>query len=152
MTLSKYECHANEDHMSFTFNSIGPRGIIKKVVYYESMNIHINGIPLVNLAFGDWNEQLRKVDDLIVSNNNDRDKVLATVASTVLLYLERHGQRFIFAVGITPVKTRLYQMGINAHRVDIEALFIVRGLLNGEWFPFESGRNYEAFLILKKEA
>jgi hypothetical protein len=152
MNLSKYEYHANEEYISFTFSSIGPRGIIKKVVTYEPMNTFINGIPIINLAFGDWNEQLQKVDDSIVSNNDDRDKVLATVASTVLLYLEKHGQKFIFAVGITPVKTRLYQMGINAHLVEIEALFIIKGLFKGVWLPFESGRNFDAFLILKKES
>lgn len=150
MTLSKYDCHANEDYISFTFNSIGPGGIIKKVVNYEPMDTQINGIPVVNLSFGDWNELLQKVDDSIVSNNGDRDKVLATVASTVLLYLEKHGPKFIFAVGITPVKTRLYQMGINAHFIEIETQFIVKGLYNGEWFPFKSGYNYDAFLILKK--
>ncbi|WP_315820837.1 DUF6934 family protein [Paraflavitalea speifideaquila] len=110
---------------------------------------HIGHIQVVNLAFGDWNQEAQTIDDLVISNNNDRDKVLATVAFTVLSYTEKCGNIAIHAVGATPTKTRLYQMGINAYRLEIEKTFLIFGFIKDEWYPFHSGINYEAFLIFK---
>ena len=150
MHLDKYDCQTAADGESFTFESIGPKGVIKKIVNYQPLPWLIGRIQVVNLAFGDWNFETRSIDELVISNNSDRDKVLATVAFTVLNYMAQNGRVAIHVKGITPVKTRLYQMGINAHRAEIERLYIVYGLFEEEWYPFESGYNYEAFLILRK--
>lgn len=90
------------------------------------------GRPVINLGFGDWDEVEGKVDDVIVSNNEDRDKILATVASTIIAFTEKHGRLPIFAQGSSPVKTRLYQMGINAHFKEVTSLFWIYGLKEGE--------------------
>jgi hypothetical protein len=150
MQLDKYDFQANETFVSFAFNSIGPKGVIKKVVNYQLLTLQFRGLPVVNLAFGDWNEEKQKVDDSTISNNNDREKVLATVASTLLVYMEKYGRRAVFARGITPAKTRLYQMGINAQRIETEKLFEVYGLFRAAWVPFEPGHNFDAFLVIKK--
>jgi hypothetical protein len=42
------------------------------------------GDNFFNLSFGDWNEELQKLDDSTRSNNGDRDKVLTTVAYTAM--------------------------------------------------------------------
>jgi hypothetical protein len=114
------------------------------------MDLKVNGKTVMNLAFGDWNEEEQKIDDSTVSNNNDRDKVLATVAYTILEFIENRGRYPIYAEGASPAKTRLYQMGINAHRAEIEACFLIFGRYNQEWIPFESGRNFDAFLVIKR--
>jgi hypothetical protein len=150
MQLEKYDCQTTADGESFTFESVGPKGVIRKIVNYQPLPWQIGPIQVVNLAFGDWNFETRNIDELVISNNRDRDKVLATVAFTALDYMAQNGRVAIHIKGITPAKTRLYQMGINAHRAEIEQLYIVYGQLEGEWCPFESGYNYESFLILKK--
>ncbi|SFD10609.1 hypothetical protein SAMN05518672_101502 [Chitinophaga sp. CF118] len=150
MRLDQYKFIANETFASFTFNSVGPNGIIKKVINYQQVDALADGTPVINLGFGDWDEQKGKVDDSIISNNQDREKILATVASTILMYTEKYGKLPIVAKGSSPAKTRLYQMGINANRTEVENLFSVFGLLNKNWVKFESGQNYEAFLVIRK--
>lgn len=90
MNLERYECTADSQFSSFTFDSIGPNRTIRKVINYEQIpGIFLpDGSAVRNLAFGDWNEVEERIDDGIVSNNNDRDKVLATVASTIISFTE----------------------------------------------------------------
>lgn len=152
MNLEKYEYNADPQFTNFKFESVGPNGVIKKIVRYEmvsSLSV-LDGNPVINVAFGDWNEENSSIDDTVVSDNKDKDKILATVASTIAKYVEENGGFPVYAIGSTPAKTRLYQMGINAHRPEIEKLFRVYGRLKGKWEGFKPGINYEAFLGFKK--
>src|SRR5687767_6511787 len=99
MNLEKYECLSDEECSSFTFLSEGPRGTIKKQVSYQEFMTLPDGRPVVNLGFGDWDEQRLSIDDTVISNNKDRDKVLATIASTIMAYTEKHGKVPIFVQG-----------------------------------------------------
>jgi hypothetical protein len=103
-----------------------------------------------NLGFGDWNEALQQTDDSSRSNNGDRDKVLATVAFTALDFTDQFPNARIVAEGSTQARTRLYQMAIADNLLEINHNFEIFGLFDGEWGPFERGRNYEAFLIRRK--
>jgi hypothetical protein len=152
MNLDKYDCLADPQYRSFTFQSIGPNGIIKKIVNYKPIpdSFLTYGRLVVNLGFGDWDEVEGKVDDVIVSDNRDRDKILATVAATIIAFTDMHGTLPIYAEGSSPGRTRLYQMGINAHLKEVESLFWVYGFKDGEWMMFQSGTNYEAFLVVRK--
>ncbi len=152
MNLDRYECTAGPQFKSFSFQSIGPNGTIKKLIdYIDIPDVYLpDGRSVVNLRLGDWDESSQQVDDLVVSNNHDREKVLATVASTIISFTESHGRIPVFAEGSSPARTRLYQMGINAHREAIESLFWVYGRIRGEWRLFESGINFDAFLVIKK--
>lgn len=150
MNLEKYECLSDEDYSSFTFLSEGPKGAIKKKVSYQELTTLPDGRPVVNLGFGDWDELRGSIDDAVVSDNKDRDKILATIASTILAYTEKHGKVPVFVQGSTPAKTRLYQMGINAHWKEVGMLFEVYGRLNGVWRKFRSGVNFTAFLAVRK--
>lgn len=100
-----------------------------------------------NLAFGDWMENAKKVSDKTVTNNNDREKILATVASTVLDFIDHHPGSIVYAEGSTPSRTRLYQMGIAAYWHEITQQFEVYGFRLDDWEPFQQGRNYEAFAV-----
>jgi hypothetical protein len=151
MQLERYEYRARENFISYVFDSVGPRGTIRKVVNYQPIvDWQVNGRTVMNLFFGDWNEEEQRIDGSMVSNNDDRDKVLATVASTILEFIQKRGRYPIHAKGASPVKTRLYQMGINANRAEIESLFLIFGYYKEEWIPFEPGRNFEAFLVIKR--
>jgi hypothetical protein len=97
MNLPKYQVSADDERFLYEFFSEGPRGCIKKTVIYSEIE---DG--LFNLAFGDWNEDLNKLDDSIRSNNGDRDKILATVASTAIDFTDRFPQAEIFTEGTTP--------------------------------------------------
>lgn len=150
MRLERYDYTTDHAFENFTFNSIGPKGLIRKIVSFQGVSVLPDGQPVINLALGDWDELVSTADDRSISNNKDREKILATVAHTVLEYTDVHGQRAVYAKGSTPARTRLYQMSINAHLHEIEKLFDVFGQLNGQFFKFEKGVNYEAFLVLRK--
>jgi hypothetical protein len=81
--------------------------------------------PSINfhLGFGDYDKGKRKINDLAVSDNNDRDKILATVAMTALEFTDHYDECKIEFKGSTPARTRLYQMGIAKHYGTISKLF-----------------------------
>jgi hypothetical protein len=145
MKHAKYPIKADAGHYTFEFFSEGPRGSVKKTVIYSQIED-----DLFNLAFGDWNEELNKLDDSIRTNNGDRDKVLATVASTALDFTDKLSHIEIFAEGSSPARTRLYQMGIGNNLEEIREYFVIQGYRDNAWEAFQRGRNYEAFLIKRK--
>lgn len=154
MHLEKYEYKTNERFADYEFFSDGPNGRIKKVVNYKQYDYLPNGTPLINLAFGDWDEERQEINDSTISNNNDRNKILATVASTIIAYTNKYGKVPIYVEGRTAARTRLYQMGVNAHKKEVEELFTIMGRkrigVTTEWEKFQSGINYEAFFVLRK--
>lgn len=106
---------------------------------------------IYNLAFGDFNEILNSIDDLSVTNNGDSPKVLATVASTVYAFIDKHPNAWVIATGSTSSRTRLYRIGIANHLAEISTDFYIFGFSEEEkWVKFEVGNNYSAFLITKK--
>jgi hypothetical protein len=127
-------------HLNYEFISVGPKGSIKKVVRFR----RISGY-LFNLSFGDWDFSTGKVDDFAKSNNHDRDKVLATVAKVIFDFWEYYPTACLYAKGSTPVRTRLYQIGIVANWPIICNEVEVQGYIDREWEQFKMKKNYEAF-------
>lgn len=148
MNLEHYNYFASSDFKDYEFYSEGPKGRIKKAIRFTKIN---NEEPvLYNLGFGDISEETDNIDDTIVSNNDDRDIVLATVAKTVIDFTNIYGNHYIFAIGSTTARTRLYQMGISGLWNEISIDFEIHGFKSGSWHPFEKGVNYEAFLVKRK--
>lgn len=102
------------------------------------------------MGFDDWIPEADEVDDLVVSNNKDRKKVLATVAQAVIDFTENRRDAFIVVEGSTASRTRLYQMGIAEFYDEISSLFHISGMVNEQWHVFEKGSNYESFLVKRK--
>ncbi|OMP75506.1 hypothetical protein [[Flexibacter] sp. ATCC 35208] len=151
MKKEKYPYILNETTARFDFESTGPNGTIKKTVDYYKIGTWIDGSKVYNLAFGDWDENNNVIDDLSRTDNNDRDKILATVASTVIDMVAVMEDIAIYAEGSTPARTRLYQIAINANREEIEEVLNIYGYIDENWQRFESGKNYEAFLVTRKK-
>lgn len=150
MDVPKYDYLTNKDALSYEFFSDGPKGRIRKIVKY-SLQYLSDDVAFYNLTFGDWNEAENKIDDLIISNNNDKERILATVALTIIEFSEKYPLMPVYVQGSTLARTRAYQMAINRHFEEIELLFYIFGLIeNSGWYPFFKGRNYSAFLVLKK--
>jgi hypothetical protein len=147
MHLKRYDYFASNDFQSYSFYSDGPKGRIKKTVVYSK----IQQEPVIyNLAFGDEDFTTGKINDNIVSDNDDRDIILATVAGTVYSFCERYGNEFIHVKGSSPSRTRLYQMGISGLLDEISIDFDVYGYKNRGWYTFQKNVNYEAFLVKRK--
>jgi len=149
MDKPKYLYKSEEFLRVYEFISEGPKGRILKRVQYSDTGTE----NVYNLAFGDFNDETKEINDFSVTNNGDSLKVLATVASTVYAFTEKYPKAVIFATGSTAVRTRLYRMGITNNLAEIKEDFIVFGLTIAEnkWEEFVIGDDYEAFLITKKE-
>ena len=147
MNKPKYLYKTENKFTIYEFVSEGPNGSIKKMVEYAETATE----NVYNLGFGDYDETAKSINDLSVTNNGDSLKVLATVASTVYAFIEKHPNSYILATGSTNVRTRLYRMGITNNLAEITEDFVVYGFTDkGNWEEFEIGEDYEAFLITKK--
>lgn len=148
MKLEKYNLVKDAANFTYDFYSEGPNGRIKKVVRFQHMpKISEN---VFNLAFGDLDEETGLIDDLVISNNNDRLKVLKTVAEAVADFIKFRPKAIILIKGSTLSRTRLYQMGMSFFWLEISQLYEIYGNLGREWLPFRKGVNYERFMIFKK--
>ena len=142
MRLPKYQLKSDDELFSYQFISEGPKGLIVKRIQFTL----INEDGIYNLAFGDKNPVSGEIDDFAISNNGDSEKVLATVIAAVYAFFDKHPSSWIYAVGSTSTRTRLYRMGITKYFDEMRADFKIYGEYNGEWEPFEKGKDYTAFL------
>jgi len=148
MKFPKYNYRSEEEMFYYEFSSEGPRGSIKKIVEYSKTSTE----NVFNLGFGDYDEELKSIDDLYVTNNGNSLKVLATVASTVYAFTNKYPNARILATGSTAVRTRLYRMGITNNLAEISEDFEIFGYdSKGNWVKFVTGEDYEAFLLTRKE-
>ncbi|MCW3118129.1 MAG: hypothetical protein JWM28_2211 [Chitinophagaceae bacterium] len=145
MNLEKYPYYANASFFDFEFDSIGPKGVIRKVARFSSI-----GQNIYNLGFGDLNEKNGEISDTVISNNGDGEKILATVGGIIYDFTGRFSNAAIFVKGTTSARTRWYQMGINKNWEEINKDFEVFGYRNEKWEPFRKSRNYEAFFGRRK--
>lgn len=147
MDLERYTYYTNNDFKQYEFYSEGPKGKIKKIVIFQKAQEN----PLIyNLAFGDEDPISNKVNDSIASNNNDRDKVLATVANTINDFCDRYGNNYIYAEGSNKARTRLYQISISRLLEKINGNFDIYGVKDKYAANFARNVNYEGFLIKRK--
>lgn len=150
MTIAHYDYQVSEDFHNYEFWSDGPKGKIRKVIWFTRVNLQ-EGF-LFNLAFGDLDDA-GVFNDLVTSNNHDAEKVLATVARTVIAFTNIYPNALIFAEGSTLSRTPRYQMGINKFWKEIEPYFNVFGLVKDKGLePFRSGKNYMAFAAKRKNS
>lgn len=146
MKLDKYELKSGEQLEVFEFVSIGINGKIPKIVQYTPTNYK----DLYNIGFGDKNIETGEIDDTIISNNGDSDKVLATVVATLFAFIDKHKQAMVYATGSTKSRTRLYRMGITKYLDEIKEDFEIFGELENGWEEFQKDVEYEAFLVKLK--
>lgn len=147
MNLKRYPFQSKNDFREYYFNSNGPKGKIRKSVVYSVLQED----PLVyNLAFGDEDANTGKIIDNVISNNDDRDFVLATVASTIHSFCDRYGNQFVYVTGSSASRTRLYQINIGRLYDEISIDFDIYGDTGREIVSFERNVNYQGFLVRRK--
>ena len=146
MKLERYELKAGRSLTTFEFLSEGRKGKILKVIQFQQMNLP----NLYNLAFGDKNPDTGEVDDKIITDNGDSEKVLATVVAAVYAFAYKYPNAWVYATGSTGARTRLYQMGINKYFEIVEIDFDIMGEQQNEWEWYEKGKDYQAFAVHRK--
>ena len=142
MKLPKYQLKADDELSVYRFVSEGRKGLIPKRIQFTL----INQDGIYNLAFGDEHPTSGELDDLIISDNGDSEKVLATVVSAVYAFFDRHPTAWVYLSGSTASRTRLYQMAIAKYLPELAADFAIYGEHQEEWQAFEKGKSYTAFI------
>jgi len=146
MMLPRYELKSDESLTVFEFVSVGRKGEISKIVQYSETNLK----AFYNLGFGDKDLQTGEVNDTVISDNGDSQKVLATVAATAYAFTDKYPEAWIYATGSTKSRTRLYRIGLANNLDEITEDFELYGQKEGEWQEFMRGVEYEAFLVRRK--
>ena len=143
MELQTYDVSKNKLSQSFQFTSIGPKGAIQKLVLYQE-----TAIPrLFNLAFGDFATDTGILDDIVVTDNGDGEKVLATVVSTIHLFFAEHQDAIVYLTGSSSSRTRLYRIAISKYLPVFEDKFEILGELSEGWERFQISTDYCGFFI-----
>ena len=143
MNLPQYKTNPDEDLHSFSFISEGKNGKIEKVIRYEKITDDV-----FNWGFGDKDPITGKINDKVVTNNGDTEKVLATVVSTVFTFTERNPNAYIYATGSNHVRNRLYRRGITKYLSEALDTFAIYGMLpNQEFEIFNPNTDYVGFLL-----
>ncbi len=146
MSFEQYDLKADDIFMSFEFVSEGPKGKIVKWIQYMPMGEE----GIFNLAFGDKNFDTGEIDDTIVTDNKDREKVLATVVASVFTFTTYYPHAWVYIEGSTESRTRLYRMAISIYFEEMAPYFRIFGYLDKDWVTFKKEQNYTAFLIKRK--
>ena len=146
MNLPKYPLSSSERMTTFEFTSEGEKGLINKIVRFQPTNLK----GLYNLAFGDKDKLTGVIDDKVISNNGDSEKVLATVVATVYAFTDRYPDALIYVTGSTESRTRLYRIGIAKFIDKAIADFEILGEINDDWEVFQKDVEYKGFLIRRK--
>jgi len=143
MKLPRYQLKSSEKLWTFEFISEGSRGKISKIIQYTPTNLK----DVYNLAFGDKDKNTGQIDDMIISNNGDSEKVLATVIASVYAFTDKYPDAYIYATGSTSARTRLYRMGISKYLDEVLNDFEIYGEVKDGWVQYEKDVDYLSFLV-----
>jgi hypothetical protein len=143
----KYKVTISNSFLDYEFYSVGPRGRILKRVEYKKV---WGSVSDYNLSFGDVDKD-DEIDDLVVTDNRDSKKILATVAFTVTIFMNKYPNKLVLVKGSTEARTRLYRIGISNNLEEIRDFLDIYGLNNG-WKPFIKNCDYKAFMVTTKNS
>jgi hypothetical protein len=145
----KYEIYTGlnttDDLSIFECASIGDKGHILKRIEFTPTEFP----DIINLAFGDIEED-GQIDDRCISDNGDRNKILATIAFAVDVYLGRYPDKWIYFQGSTDQRTRLYRMAIGLNLDELLTRFEIYGEYAGKIHPIKNNLEVKALLVKKK--
>jgi len=149
MNLERYDIIKLSDHFEYEFYSEGPKGRIRKRVRFQLFSNDAGNF--FNLVFGDADETGVLLDDSVVSNNEDTDKIFTTIAHIVLHFTNIFPKVEIYAEGSTAGRNRLYRMAINRRLNEIKKSFNISGVTeDNEIESFIKGKNYVGFVVQRK--
>lgn len=150
MNHDKYESiSGSKDSLEFEFTSEGNKGKFQKTVQFTQTN----DPSIFNLGFGDKLEN-GEIDDLIRNDNQDRNKILATIAAIIYEFTAIYSEKKVFFSGSTPERTRLYRMAISLNLNELKKDFDIYGVnFDGNGYvvnSFVGNKNYDGFIVKRK--
>ena len=144
MVNEHYSYIATQQNTIFFFESIGAQWSILKAVAFQ-----LNKKGTWNLGFGDLGDDF-KVNDKIISNNQDVLKVLSTVAKIAYTFIEAYPNRVISIVPVDEKRKMLYNRLLKGHFEEIDKQFEVIGTINELDEPYSTSKLYDEFTLKLK--
>jgi hypothetical protein len=145
----KYEIYSElkltDDFSVIEFTSIGKNGAIPKRIAFTSTELE----NVYNLAFGDIDVN-GEIDDITISDNGDRNKILATVVNVVDDYTKKYPERWIVFSGSTKERTRLYRIAVGINLEELSRKFEIYAFIHEELKLFTKDMEISAFVIKRK--
>jgi hypothetical protein len=148
MKYEGYEAAGIADDLStFEFLSDGRRGKFLKLIVFRRTEYE----NLFNLVFGDMTTGGR-IDVNAVSDNGDRNKILATIVSAIDKYTLRYPERMIYFTGSTEARTRLYRMAVGLHLEELSLTYDIFAQMESQnqLVKFQKNMEISAFVIRRK--
>ena len=143
MIKEHYHYLESKKFQYFSFVSEGLQGQIIKIVQFI-----LDEDNLWNLGFGDWHKG--KIDDQVMSNNNDVSKVINTVGKIVYDFFEHYPDRIVSIKPVDEKRKRLYNYVFQRHIIEIEPNFDVIGFIDNKSEVYSAIKNYDSFEIKLK--
>jgi hypothetical protein len=143
MDIDIYEnIERSADFKQYSFINSGPKGDLMKLVKFNAFK----GVTdSHNLALGTIRGELADYGE--TTDNNDRDKVLATIFHIAQIFSLAYPDQMIFIRGRNEVTTRLYRGAINHGYEEIIKEYFVYG---GTYTAIAGGYNFELFIGSKQ--
>lgn len=139
------DLYIKDGYSVFEFLSVGRRGVIAKRIIFAPTDFP----DIYNMTYGDIDIN-NEINDLTISDNGDRNKILATLAYVIEEYLEKYPDRIIFFTGSTYGRTRLYRMAISINIEYLSSKFNIHCQTDNGIIEFEEHTQITGFLISKK--
>ena len=131
----------------FEFMSIGTRCIQKAIIFYKTDYPDVVTLTLANVL------ENGTLDVFTISDNGDRNRILATVMQSITLFLNTHPAKTIAFTGSSPSRTRLYKIVISRELNILTRQYRIQGIGPLGIEEFVSAHEYRHFLIsLKKDS
>ncbi|MFN3849876.1 MAG: DUF6934 family protein [Spirosomataceae bacterium] len=119
MKQQYYKYLRDEDCLWFEFESVSNQKTVRKIVVYTPFQ---DNPDVFNLALADALSD-GSYSDKTVTNNEDMEKVMATVIRTMLRFFEKYPTKMVYVEGSTAERTRLYRIIISRELSEIEKIF-----------------------------
>ena len=151
MNENRYiEIKNDPDYTVFKFVSEGRYGKLTKIVRFDKLKRRNNTF---NLALGTLLDD-GEMDFTSITNNGDRNKILATVAKIIYTVVEKYPDMDVYVTGSDRRRTLLYQRAIIYAYDELIETFNIYGVLTNDemidYEPFDRSKNYLGFLIQRK--
>jgi hypothetical protein len=153
MSINPYlNIETSTDYQVYEFDSLGKEMLRKRVLFdLVDADEQIYNLALCTIL-ADGTQ-----DCASASRNGDMDTVLETVAHIALIYTNRFPERKIFFGGSDSIRSRKYQMGINAYLDTMKRMFVIEGVIVDKFNSlilredFQTGKNYTGFIFTRKK-
>lgn len=149
MNEPTYPLVISNNALAYRFDSISDQLIIHKAIEFSPFP---SNAIFYNLALLDI-EEGGTANDLAVSNNQDMNRVIATVFKAILLFFEKYPNKLVYFKGSdeTGLRTRLYRVLISRELEKVNKMFAVYGQLTEDTYEeFIPNRPYIAFIFQLK--